>query len=88
MAFHYAKVETSTRLQGVLSCISNAGQIGASPHDIFSSTGTTNPTGAISELKRNGYRFDKVFCGRTAKGRPINRYVLVARVQEGEVATA
>lgn len=73
---HAANVEKSPRLQAVLTMLRRRGSAGATGRELALAAEVLNPSGAVSELRANGFVIDCVEEPSTRKGRRVFRFVL------------
>lgn len=83
---HYAKLESSPRLQRLYSFLTGRGSVGATSMEIVQHCNIMNPGCSISELKRNGIIIDCRPEGATEDKRRKFRYTFVENTRTAVAA--
>ena len=73
---HFAKLESSPRLQQLLALLQDRGSTGVTGWEIADRIGVLNPATEISQVRHNGYRIDCTLERVTESRRRVYRYRL------------
>jgi hypothetical protein len=81
---HYARVETSARLNAVLGALRAYGKIGATTLQIQMLSKSLNVSTDVSALRHNGVPIVCEYAGRTEEGGKVYRYWLQDKHEEAK----
>lgn len=83
---HYAKLETSPRLQKLYGFLQERGTVGATSMEIVAHCAIVNPGCSVSELAKNGIIIECKPDGVTEGGQRKFRYTFVKDTRKVKVA--
>lgn len=78
---HFANADKSPRLAKLLRYLKSH-PYGATTIEIQWWTNSCAPATDISELRRNGFKIERVYEGKNQNGRQINRYFYKGRIND------
>ena len=76
---HFARIESSPRLQQLLALLQDRGSIGVTGWEIAERIGVLNPATEISQVRHNGYKIECTLERMTENRRRVYRYRLIEK---------